>query len=124
MLVTVLERLGGGLAHAQKCVYCHSWGFLVLSELSYDQIEDRSPSQATVTVTNLRLTVSVDIKETGVCNIPDRTEPNQPSVRAVHDNVDSSYFVWNNRNTTNSQDTQRGTWSPTQATPSRSDDLA
>ena len=47
-----------------------------MSELSYPQREDTSPSQATVTVTNLRLTVSesVDIKETGVRNIPGGTE--------------------------------------------------
>ena len=56
-----------------------NWDILValVSELSYAQREDRSPSQATVTVTNLRLTVSVDIKKTGVRNIPGRTEQGQ-----------------------------------------------
>ena len=55
-----------------------------VSELSYASAQsedsDRSPShgQVTVTVTNLRLTVSEDIKETGVRNIPGRAEPKQP----------------------------------------------
>jgi hypothetical protein len=37
----------------------------------------------TVTVTNLKPTVSVDIKETGVRNIPGRTEPKQLDGRSI-----------------------------------------
>ena len=52
-----------------------------VSELSYHdaQSEDRSPSQATVT--NLRLAVSSRFKETGVRNIPVRTEATSDGFR-------------------------------------------